>query len=110
MTNLTRVEEILLLTVCKLDEEAYAMQIREHVKALTGKLYSIGGIYVPLDRLTQRGLLKMEDVEANEERLGRPRRRFRITSSGLKELREVREMEKMLWDISPDLTQKLGLT
>ncbi|GAB5526152.1 MAG: hypothetical protein Roseis2KO_40240 [Roseivirga sp.] len=95
--------------VCKLGDEAFAMQIREEVKTLTGKLYSIGGIYVPLDRLTAKGLLKMEDVNADEERMGRPRRRFSITSGGIKALKETREMEQALWDISPELLQKMGL-
>lgn len=95
--------------VCKLGDEAFAMQIREEVKALTGKLYSIGGIYVPLDRLTAKGLLKMEDMTSDEERMGRPRRRFSITSQGLQALKETREMEQAMWDINPELLQKMGL-
>lgn len=95
--------------VCKLGDEAFAMQIREEVKALTGKLYSIGGIYVPLDRLTAKGLLKMEDMASDEERMGRPRRRFAITSQGIMALKETREIEQAMWDISPDVLQKMGL-
>lgn len=109
MTTISRTEEILLLMVCKLGDEAFAMQIREEVKTLTGKLYSIGGIYVPLDRLTAKGLLQMEDVISDAERMGRPRRRFTITSNGLKALKETRKMEQAMWDISPDLLQKMGL-
>jgi len=109
MTTITRTEEVLLLMVCKLGDEAFAMQIREEVKALTGKLYSIGGIYVPMDRLVQKGFLEIEDVAAEEDRMGRPRRRFIITSNGLKVLKETREMEQALWDLSPNVLQKLGL-
>jgi DNA-binding PadR family transcriptional regulator len=109
MTTITRTEEILLLMVCRLGDEAFAMQIREEVKSLTGKLYSIGGIYVPLDRLTAKGLLLMEDVMSDEDRLGRPRRRFKITSRGVNALKETRKMEQKLWDISPELQNKLGL-
>ena len=109
MTSITRTEEVLLLMVCKLGDEAYAMQIRQEVKSLTGKLYSIGGIYVPLDRLCSKGFLTMEDVPAEEDRMGRPRRRFDITSKGLQVLRETREMEKALWDIDPQVLQKMGL-
>ena len=95
--------------VCKLGEEAYAMQIRGEVKALTGKLYSIGGIYVPLDRLVAKGFLKMEDVQAEEDRMGRPRRRFIITTNGLKVLKETREMEQALWNLDAPILQKIGL-
>lgn len=109
MTTITRTEEMLLLMVCRLGEEAFAMQIREEVKSLTGKLYSIGGIYVPMDRLVQKSYLEIEDVEADEDRMGRPRRRFKITAQGLKVLKEAKEMEKAMWDISSEQLQKLGL-
>ena len=110
MTLLTRTEEILLLMICKLGEEAFAKQIRAQVKELTGKLYSIGGIYVPLDRLVSRGYLKAEDVESPNERMGRPGRRFVITAEGLEVLRETRNMEKAMWDLPGDVMDKLKLT
>lgn len=110
MTPITRTEEMLLLMVCKLEEEAFAMQIREEVKSITGKLYSIGGIYVPLDRLVSKGLLKMEDVHDSEDRMGRPRRRFIITNKGLAILRETREMEDAMWNLPASALQKLRMT
>ncbi|MDN5205500.1 PadR family transcriptional regulator [Fulvivirgaceae bacterium BMA10] len=109
MTLLSRTEEMLLLMVCKLQDEAYGMQIRNEVKEVTGKLYSIGGIYVPLDRLVAKGFLKMEDVEASEDRMGRPRRRFTITAEGLSVLRETRQMELAMWDLPDTILKKMKL-
>ena len=109
MNYLTRTEEMLLLMVCKLGVEAYAMQIREEVKDLTGKLYSIGGIYVPLDRLVQKGMLKTQDVGHDEERMGRPRRRFVITVEGATALREVRQFGDQMWDLPLPILKKLRL-
>ena len=96
--------------VCKLGENAYGMQIREEVKSLTGKLYSVGGIYVPLDRLVNRKLLTMSLVDSGEDRMGRPRRRFSITAEGLAQLKETKRMEQQMWDLPMDVLQNLKLT
>lgn len=109
MTPLSRTEEMLLLMVCKLQEEAYGMQIRNEVKSVTGKLYSIGGIYVPLDRLVAKGFLEMKDVESVGERMGRPRRRFIITAAGLQVLKETHLIERAMWDLPDDIMRKIKL-
>lgn len=85
------------------------MQIRNEVKSVTGKLYSIGGIYVPLDRLVVKGFLKMQDVESPGDRMGRPRRRFIITAEGLSILRETRQIEKTLWNLPDDVMNRIKL-
>lgn len=103
---LTRTEEMLLLMVCRLQEEAYGMQIREEVKTQTGKKYSIGGIYVPLDRLVVKGYLEVQDEKPVEERMGRPRRRFIITAEGVNALKATREMQQSLWDLPDVVLQK----
>ncbi|MEP5612787.1 MAG: helix-turn-helix transcriptional regulator [Cyclobacteriaceae bacterium] len=110
MTTLSRTEEILLLMVCKLGDDAYGMQIREEVRLLTGKLYSVGGIYVPLDRLVNRKLLSQLEVESGNDRLGRPRRRFEITALGLEQLKTIRKMEEKMWNLPISLLEKLKLT
>jgi DNA-binding PadR family transcriptional regulator len=58
MEFLTRMEEILLLTVHRLDPEAYGVTIRTAVQELLGKSVSVGAVYVPLDRLAERGYLE----------------------------------------------------
>lgn len=108
MTPITRTEEMLLLMVCKLQDEAYAMQIREEVQKVSGKLYSIGGIYVPLDRLVEKGYLEMQDIES-VGRMGRPRRKFNITAPGLKILRQTQLMEKAMWDLPESILEKIKL-
>ena len=57
MDILTRTEEIILLAIYRLGDNAYGVTIREEVEALVGKSYSVGAIYVPLERMTKRGLL-----------------------------------------------------
>jgi len=99
---LTRTEEMLLLSVCRLQTEAFGNNIREEVESITGRRYSVGGIYVPLDRLEKKGLLKTEEGRATESRLGRPRRLYRITSAGLAALRKARALQESMWSSLPD--------
>lgn len=101
-SSISRTEEMLLLVVCKLQEDAYGVQIREAVKAITGKLYSIGGIYVPLDRLVRKGLLRTEEGHPTAVRRGRPRRRYRITGAGLRALQAAHVMQQAMWDGVPE--------
>ena len=111
MALLTRTEEMLLLTVCKLQADASGMQIRKAVEAVTGKRYSIGGIYVPLDRLVRKGLLQAYEQGPTSQRGGRRKRMYEITPTGLAALREIRQMEKALWSGLPEaISLKLGLT
>ena len=107
--TLTRTEEMLLLMVCRLQDEAYGMQIREEVKKQIGKQYSIGGIYVPLDRLVMKGYLNVQDEVPSEDRMGRPRRRFIITAEGTRALKETREMQESLWNLPKGILQKHNL-
>ncbi len=111
MALLTRTEEMLLLTVCKLRDDASGMQIRKAVETVMGKRYSIGGIYVPLDRLLRKGLLQAYEQGPTPQRGGRRKRMYEITPAGLAALREIRQVEEALWSGLPaGVSLKLGLT
>ena len=110
LSLITRTEELLLLVVCKLQDGAVGLSIREEVERITGKRYSVGGIYVPLDRLVRKGLLTTELDKPTPERMGRPRRLYCITSDGLAMLVEARRMQEAMWSVLPEtLAQQLRL-
>ena len=71
MEFLTRMEEIILLTVHRLAPEAYGVTIRAAVEELLGKPISVGAVYVPLDRLAERGYLETSYSDPTPERGGR---------------------------------------
>ena len=54
-------------------------------------------MYVAFKRLEQKGLVTSRLGESTPERGGRAKRFFRLKSSGLKALRESREMFLGLW-------------
>ena len=57
MKYLTRKEELILITILKLKEEASLVQIRRKLIASTSHSWSVGNVYVPLDRMTKLGFL-----------------------------------------------------
>lgn len=97
MDLLTRTEEIILLCVLHLAEEAYGIAIREHITDLTGEEMSVGAVYVPLERLEQRGLLESYLGKPTPERGGRSKRFYRLTSDGISALRATRQVHERLW-------------
>ena len=57
MKILSRPEELILLAVMQLRDGAYGVTIRRHLIRETGSDWTIGAVYVPLNRLTEAGYL-----------------------------------------------------
>ncbi len=106
MKFLSRAEELLLLALWKITEEPYGVNIRKFVSDITGKYWSIGAIYVPLDRLESKGYVQSYLSGPTPERGGKSKRYYKITEDGLEALREVQKMNSTLWDDMPDLSTK----
>ena len=101
MKWLSRKEELLLLTIWKLKDNAYGVPIREHVSEMTKKYWSIGAIYDVLDRLTRKGLVSTTVSEPIAERGGKRRKFYAITKTGHESLEEVRSLQKEMWSDLP---------
>ena len=108
---LSRTEEIILLSVCRLQSGAFGLTIRRDVEQVTGRRHSVGGIYVPLERLVKKGYLSTESESGSADRLGRPRRLFSISPEGLRALSEVHALNQSVWSGLPDpILNKLNLS
>jgi DNA-binding PadR family transcriptional regulator len=103
---ITRAEELVLLMVWKLDQEAYSVKIRKLLKDVTGKFWSFGAVYMPLDRLTKRGLLESYLADPTTKRGGRSKRIYKPTKEGLLALAEIKKIQKAAWEGIPEM--KLG--
>ena len=111
MNLLTRTEEIILLAVYQLGDKAYGVTIRQHIEKTIAKRFSVGAIYVPLDRLTKRGFLTSTVGEPTPERGGRGKRFYKITPKGILALQETKKLHEAMWAGVPDLEMpKSGLT
>jgi PadR family transcriptional regulator PadR len=90
-------EHMVLLAILRLGDEAYAPAILEEIEQRTGRPASPGSMYVTLDRLEEKGLLRSRLADANDERGGRQRRYVTVTAFGMRQLRASRTALLELW-------------
>lgn len=102
MRLLSRKEELILLAVRALDDNAYGVTIREHIKAQAGIDIRFGAIYTPLARLVDYGLVESYKSEPLNERGGRSRILYRITNAGTAALEKIRAVNEAMWSAQPD--------
>ncbi len=75
-------EQLVLLALVRLGDDAYGMTVRREIEARTGRDLSIGAIYATLERLEAKGYVRSERGEPTAKRGGRAKRLFRIEASG----------------------------
>lgn len=102
MKFLSRQEELMLLSIWKLGDNAYGVTIRQYITDLTGKYWSIGAVYDVLDRLTRKGLVSTVAGDPVKARGGKSKRFYKIKKSGFKELEDVRALQQKAWIDLPE--------
>ena len=95
---LTRKEELILLTVFRLKDSAYLVSIREHLNRNTERKWSVGNVYVPLDRMEKAGYLESYIGEPTEKRGGKAIKYYRLTKVGLEALAEIKKVNDVVWE------------
>ena len=80
-------EYAVLLAILHLDQEAYAVPVRELIEERTGRPVARGALYTALDRLEAKSCLRSRMGESTEERGGKARRYFTVTAAGLKAIK-----------------------
>jgi PadR family transcriptional regulator PadR len=94
-------EEIVILTIGILNNEAYSVSIKDEIESRLARSVSMGALHTALRRLEDKGYLKSFAGEATEERAGRPKRYFEITAMGKKAMFYARAMRDELWSAIP---------
>jgi DNA-binding PadR family transcriptional regulator len=97
MQFLSRIEEMLLLAIWKLEDDAYGITIREQVEKDTGIKWLSGAVYGPLSRLRKNGYVKTKTVKGTTDLAGRPRIYYFLTPLGKRKLRSIQELNRVLW-------------
>ena len=90
-------EQIVLLAILRLGEEAYAIPVREEIEGRTGRTVARGALYTALDRLEAKACLQSRMSDPLPERGGRSRRYYMVTPAGLEALRGARQALLALW-------------
>ena len=107
-TGLGEFEEVVLLLVGILGQEAYAFRLAEEFESQTTRAVSIGAVHSTLTRLEDKGFLKSEMGSATAERGGRRKRIYSITAYGKRALEAARDFRVSLWSQYPAFSNKLG--
>jgi DNA-binding PadR family transcriptional regulator len=97
MILLSRAEEIILLTVYKLQGNAYGVTIREQVNTDIGRYWPFGVIYKTLKKLKAKGYVKKIASNPVSERGGRTRYYYEITPEGISALEKILRVHSAIW-------------
>ena len=103
MSDLTKNEEIMLVAVWRLKDNAYGVTLRDKIQELTGKDWNYGTLYCTLDQMVKKGILTKEEGRPMPERGGRRKLFYHLTVEGFKSLREAQELQQSLWKEMPQV-------
>ena len=105
-TNLGEFEELVLLTIAALVNDAYSVAICDELEKNTGRSAKLGVVHSVLNRLEDKGLVKSKLGEATNARGGKRKRYYTITSSGKAALIKAKELRDQLWSMIPEFSLK----
>ena len=93
----TRKEEMVLLAIFRLGNEASLVSVRDHLSRSTGQKWTVGNTYVTLDRLERQKLLDARIGDPESRRGGKAVKFYRLSIHGRRALRELKQVHDVLW-------------
>lgn len=98
---ISRNEEIILLTILKLGENAYGVSIRDRIYKDMGDKWSFASIYQPLDNLLRRKYVRRKKGAPTAKRGGKSKYYYEVTSAGMEVLIELKRANEQVWSGIP---------
>lgn len=106
-TYLGELEELVLLSVASLHDNAYAVSVRTEIEERANRKVNVSAIHASLYRLEDKGFLESDFGGATKKRGGKSKRLFSVTAYGYKALKESQSVRESFWSSIPQLsTQK----
>lgn len=102
-------EEIVLLTVAVLYQNAYGVSIKKDIESRLDRKVSIGALRTALKRLEKKGLLSSEFGEATQVRGGKRKRYYKVTPYGVKVAESMMDARRQLWNAIPPMALKFNV-
>ena len=96
--HLGEFEQIVLLAILRLGQQAYGVPIRLDIEQRTGRAVTVGALYRTLDRLEDKGYISSVFSDPVPERGGRSKRYFTVRPRGLRTLRASRQALSAMWE------------
>ena len=108
-TKLGEFEELVLLTVVVLQQEAYGVEIKRELEGRLKERLSVGSVQSALKRMEDKGYLTSEFGEATQKRGGKRKRIYAATPEAIKTLSELKELRNNLWTSAPAAAFKFSI-
>lgn len=105
-TNLGEFEEVVLLTIAVLMEEAYSVAICDEIERVTERKVKLSVVHAVLNRMDAKGFVKSHLGDPTKTRGGRRKRFFTITHAGKVALTKVKEQRDQFWSVMPEFNLK----
>jgi PadR family transcriptional regulator PadR len=102
-TYLGEFEELVLLTVGILFDDAYGLAIADELEKQTERNVMISSVHKALVRLEEKGYLKSHLGGATQNRGGRDKRLYTLTQSGVKVLNQSKELRNSMYKQVPKI-------
>ena len=96
--TLGEVEQLVLLAILRLGDDAYGVPIAEEILERTGRDVSRAAVYIALRRLKQKGLVSSWLADPEPVQGGKAKRYFEVEPAGLDLLAEARSTLMNMWD------------
>ena len=90
-------EELVLLTIASLLDNAYGVSIKAYIDERTSRSISIGALHSTITRLEEKGYLSSHLGEPTQERGGRSKRFYEVTQTGKVALHQMKNLRDDLW-------------
>lgn len=91
-------EQLVLAAILQVGPEAYPPLVLAWIEETTGRTVNRGSLYVTLDRLEKKALIRSRHGAGGEERERRPKRYLRVTREGREALRSARASLLAAWE------------
>lgn len=102
--HLGEFEELVLLAVASLDDNAYAVSIQAELLERVERKANVSAIHTALYRMEDKGLLESSRGGAIAKRGGKNKRLFKVTTYGFKMLRESKLVRESFWNTIPQIS------
>ena len=107
--HIGELEELILLTVGILPDDAYGVSVLKELSEQTGRQVNISAIHAVLNRLEEKGLLSSHMGGSTNERGGRRKRFYTLSSAGREAVEEMKTLRDKLYNQLPPLAYNFSL-
>jgi DNA-binding PadR family transcriptional regulator len=97
MKEISKAEEMVLLAIWRLGDEAYGVSVRRQIHKDTGKDYTYGTLYGLLRQMGRKGYIQKIKGDPLPKKGGRGKTYFKLTPGGIRALKDAIALHKRMW-------------